>query len=296
MSFDVVETTLASAVADAATFAVSYPSGRDSGDYQGGRAHEAWSTTYGKLTALGGDISLSFGASSITVTNNSGVTLAAGTVILMQLDRIGADGDVLADTGKMVDGDLVIINLGAPDTADVNGVFEAVSQAAGAITLDGALLSGGAVVFDVPRNIVIDSGGADTSAITFTGTDVYGNVLVETITLNGTTAVAGKKAFKTITAAANAATISNGAFAGPGDVLGLPMFLPSTGLVLREMEDGVAPTAGTIVAGVATAATATSGDVRGTYDPNSACDGAKAFQLVVALGDKGNKGVAQYAG
>ena len=52
---------------------------------------------------------------------------------------------------------------------------------------------------DVPRNIVVDSGGVDTAVLTFTGTDEYGNTVVESITLNGTTAVAGKKAFKTVT-------------------------------------------------------------------------------------------------
>ena len=48
---------------------------------------------------------------------------------------------------------------------------------------------------------------------------------------------------------------------------------------------GAAPTAGTIVAGVTTAggSTATTGDVRGTYDPNAACDGSKVFELILAL-------------
>ncbi len=85
-----------------------------------------------------------------------------------------------------------------------------------------------------------------------------------------------------------------GATVGTGDVIGLPVFLPGTGYVLRELQDGAAATAGTIVAGVTTKATATTGDVRGTYDPNAACDGAKAFQLLTFLGDPGFKGVAQF--
>ncbi len=74
------------------------------------------------------------------------------------------------------------------------------------------------------------------------------------------------------------------------------MFLPSVGQITDEFEDGADATAGTVVAGVTSAATATTGDVRGTYDPNSAADGAKAFQLIAMLGDPTAKGVAQYGG
>ena len=53
---------------------------------------------------------------------------------------------------------------------------------------------------------------------------------------------------------------------------------------------------GTLVAGVTTAPTAVTGDVRGTYDPASACNGALAFQLLFALPNPTDRGVAQYAG
>jgi hypothetical protein len=296
-TFLTIAVTLGSDVANGGTFTASYPTGFDAGAFTAGYDHQVVSNGYGTLKATAGDISVSFGASAATITNNAGTTMLAGTELTVQLDQAGGEGgEVFADEDRMAGMRLIKINLGAPDAIDVDGVFEAVSQAAGSITLDGALASGGVVTFDVPRNIVVDSGGVDTSAITFTGTDAYGNTVVETITLNGTTAVAGKKAFKTITAAANAATISNGAFAGPGDVLGLPVFLPATGDVISEQEDGVEATAGTLAAGVGTTATATTGDVRGTYDPNSACDGSKSFQLLVAVGDPSYKGVAQYAG
>ena len=44
-----------------------------------------------------------------------------------------------------------------------------------------------------------------------------------------------------------------------------------------------AGTAGTFVAGLAvnTASTATTADVRGTLDPNSACNGARRFKLIM---------------
>jgi hypothetical protein len=42
--------------------------------------------------------------------------------------------------------------------------------------------------------------------------------------------------------------------------------------------------------------TATTGDVRGTYDPNAAADGARVFELVVALMEPGDLGMPQFAG
>lgn len=292
MSFDIVETTLASAVANAATFTVSYPTNRDEGDYTGGYDHKAFSTTYGDIAA-----SFAFGASNVTVTNNSGVTLAAGTKIWVQLDRLGRN-DIqnvsVADPDKMTGASLYVVNLGAPDTADANGVVEsqAITAAGGLATgINGALASGGVATFDVPRNVVAAWTG--TAVLTVTGTDAYGNTVVES-SASGTS-LAGKKAFKTVTGVSVSADVT-GATVGTGDVLGIPVFIPGTGHVIAELEDGAAATAGTVVAGVRTTATATTGDVRGTYDPNSAMDGGKVIQLIVAVPDPSDKGVAQYAG
>ena len=56
------------------------------------------------------------------------------------------------------------------------------------------------------------------------------------------------------------------------------------------------PTAGTIVAGSNATPTATTGDVRGTYDPNAACNGSLDFKLVALVRSASYKGLAQYAG
>jgi hypothetical protein len=71
------------------------------------------------------------------------------------------------------------------------------------------------------------------------------------------------------------------------------VFLPQVGAVLGELQDGAKATAGTIVAGVSSVATATTGDVRGTYTPNATPDASKAFQLIVALADPFDMGVSQ---
>lgn len=299
-TFDVVAMTLGTAVANGGTFTVGYPSGRDSGAYTGGYDHQVATNTLGLLKATDGDVAFTFGTSSITVTNNSGSALPAGTEVWVQIDRIGDDettGD-FASAAKMSEAQMVMVSLGAPDTADPNGyvesqdltsagVFSVNTTAAAAIAA--AALDG---VADVPRNVVAAWTG--TAVLTVTGTDEYGNVVVESS--GSGTSMAGKKAFKTVTGISSSANIT-ALTVGTGDVLGLPAFLPSTGHVVKELQDGAAPTAGTVVAGVATVpATATTGDVRGTYDPNAACDGAKSFQLLCVFGDPSYKGVAQYAG
>lgn len=53
---------------------------------------------------------------------------------------------------------------------------------------------------------------------------------------------------------------------------------------------------GTFVAAVGSEATATTGDVRGTYDPADACDGDDGYMLLVSLTNPNDKGVAQYGG
>ena len=131
------------------------------------------------------------------------------------------------------------------------------------------------------------------AVLTVTGTDEYGNTVVES-SASGTS-LAGKKAFKTITNISSNANIT-ALTVGTGDVLGLPMYLPDTARVLIELEDDAAPAAGTTVAGSAAEPTATTGDIRGTYDPNSACDGAARFSLVVALNEPEFKGGSQFAG
>jgi hypothetical protein len=74
-----------------------------------------------------------------------------------------------------------------------------------------------------------------------------------------------------------------------------------------EIENDAAPSAGAasytvtiepgglFVAGVSSAATATTGDVRGTYDPIAAMDGSTAVTLFVVEPDPTYLGVAQYS-
>lgn len=289
---------LSAAVATSGTFTVGYPAGFDRGAFEGAPNH---SFTIGNMGPYNNpdDFTIAFGATVATITYTGTTTLPAGVNGYFTFDIAGDGGDDdMAYEDGVREGHAVVLNLGSPDVADVNGVFEAQSGAAGAQTLDGALVVDGVAIMDVARNLVADSGGADTAVLTITGTDIHGNAMVENITLNGTTAVAGKKAFKTVTGVVSSATTSNGAFLGTGDVLGLPVFLPGTGHIVAEIEDGAAATAGTAVAGLSvnTPSTATTADTRGTYVPNSTPDAAKTFEVVCVLPDPTFQGNAQFAG
>lgn len=150
------------------------------------------------------------------------------------------------------------------------------------------------------RNFQVVASGASTSTVTVTGRDYLGQPMVETVTLNGTTPVLGNKAFKYIDKVAWTATGATTINLGTGAKLGLPYRMQN---VLEEMSDFArVATLGTFVSGVLTdPQTATTGDPRGTYVPNTTPDGTKylmgVFQpnsFINSSGNGGLHGIAHY--
>lgn len=171
-----------------------------------------------------------------------------------------------------------------PAALDADGICaQQTLAAAGNALINGALASGGTVTLDVPRNVIVDAAGAATAVLTVTGTDVYGVPMSEAITLNGTTAVAGKKAFKTITSIAASAAATD-FFVGTGDVFGLPIRANNRNYVQTAWNSAFVTT-GTFAAADATTATTTTGDVRGTFAPADAADATKRLTLWVFVLD-----------
>jgi hypothetical protein len=208
--------------------------------------------------------------------------------------RVGAVFPTFAEPGVAVS-PIIIYNV-VPVALDADGICaQQTLAAAGNALLNGALASGGTVVLDVPRNVIVDAAGAATAVLTVTGTDVYGSAMSEAITLNGTTAVAGTKAFKTITRIAASAAATD-FFVGTGDVLGLPVSVPTRNYMLTAW-DGAFVTTGTFAAADATAATTTTDDVRGTYLPPTATDGTRRLTAWIFENDPNTQtgiyGVAQ---
>jgi hypothetical protein len=294
MTISTLSGILASAVAASATFTIAYPAGTSAGSFSGGVAHKL---IVGQSDlAWPADFTLAFGASVITVTNATSSGWAVGSSFYIDLDQAGEANSVEAVNGvqKYIPLSLVTVDLGAPATADADGVCATQAiTAAGGGTIGGALATDGVADLGLTgRNIV--AAWTTTAVMYVTGTDVFGNAMVESS--GSGTSFAGKKAFKTVTSVSVSVDVT-GATVGTGVLLGLPVFLPGGGNVLVQQLDNAAATAGTLVAGLApaTASTALTADVRGTYSPNSAPNGARAFDLICALADPSFNGVAQYS-
>ncbi len=314
---------LGAAVADAGTLTASYPAGTDEGHFQFNRHHKLMMNS--AEMAFPADFTLTFGTSNITITNASGAAWPVGARLYLQLDKAGInDTDSEPASPRVAMMNLIKVDLGAPDVLDADFLIKAATSTElpdtetvtytpdtdGTTPTDGVgpvVVKGGINYWelDVPRNLVSTVTHASSVVAmtwTATGLDEFGNVLVETVTVaaTGTSQVdATLKAFKWVRSIALIAVAdaeANTVNLGTGDVLGLPMFMPSLDSAVLEFEDNASATAGTMLGGVLTEPSATTGDVRGTYDPNSACDGAKVFSLIVAVSDPKDIGLAQFAG
>ena len=312
MSFKIIKGVLAADVANGGTFVVGYPprENPENGNTTAGDFYLAM----GHALILNNSVPLAFpnqfdvtlGASQATITNASGATWKAGTPYVLSLQQKGKQvytdfnssegGTSSGATGnrmaQMTRSDTFNINLGQPATTSTTAALAATAVAT-------AALNALAYTNDVPRamQVVSSNAGDTTQTVTIYGKDIYGAAMQENFTLNGTTAVLGKKAFSLITGYKASAALAGNLSIGNTNILGLPVHLPSAGFILKELQDGAVATAGTTVAGLRASggATATSADVRGTYTPNSAPNGSRVYELLVSLPDPGNRGVPQYS-
>jgi hypothetical protein len=143
-----------------------------------------------------------------------------------------------------------------------------------------------AYTLDVARNVsasVTHETSIVPMTITVKGADIYGQPQSETLTVSATgtsKTVAGKKAFAAIFSmaliSASDAT-ANTVNLGWGNVLGLKYRIAAKSQLLA-FGNGALDTSGTVVVADDNAASASTGDVRGTYAPNSAPDGTKTYE------------------
>lgn len=162
------------------------------------------------------------------------------------------------------------------------------------------------MVLDVPRNVTAAiNTSVNAVTITITGYDQYRAKMVETLSIaQGGTAATGNKAFKYIWSIAIAAVgneTTKTLSVGFGAKIGLPYYLEEKPDLLSTWLDSAVDTA-TVVAGVTTTPSATTGDVRGTVTTNGALDGTKPLRVWMHVSDTnaasrvGLLGKAQYAG
>lgn len=154
----------------------------------------------------------------------------------------------------------------------------------------GALVSSAlasVVTFDVPRNVIVTACQAEAKNLYVYGTDAYGNDMVETITVSGSAATSGKKAFKTITKLQTTGAWATTISIGSGNRIGLPFRMANIGRILGLTVDGLSTGGYTLVAGHATGTVPSSSnadaDVRGTIKPTTVPDSAKLFTVMMVV-------------
>lgn len=130
------------------------------------------------------------------------------------------------------------------------------------------------------RAVSAVASGASTGTVTIRGRDYLQQPMSEQLTLNGTTPVPGKKAFRYVDSVQYTATAGITMTLTTANVFGLPYKMLAVDF---EGKNG-APTAnaGVFVPGLSnsTPSTATTNDVRGTYAPATVLpDGVNNFQL-----------------
>jgi len=216
---------------------------------------------------------------------------------------LDVDGMIKAATSTELPNNATITYTTADDGASP---FDNTATPAPATITDSTGTSRSVWTLDVPRNLTIQvthNSSIVAMSVTVTGFDVYGQMMKETLSVAATgtdTPAAGLKAFKhilsiAVTSAGNATT--NTLNMGWGDVLGLPFKADYKADVLRVSFNDAWDDSATIGAADDSTPTATTGDVRGTVDTNSASDGSRVIVWMKVDGSSKDTlvGQAQYS-
>lgn len=225
--------------------------------------------------------------------------LRRGMLLNLQLEEPG--GDFYFDQKRgttilnMVQSSLYLVNLGGPRVENAN-LFVRSQAVIGNAPLP---LSGEQPY--TSRNVVIHSTQDNSHCIfRLEGVDLYGRPMVEEIKgpSEETGRTDGAKAFTKLTKITVKGECRGEISVGTGSRLGLPVFLPAAGFVIRETMNGVAVAGGVVTPGETRFPTATTSDTRGTYSPPRPheLDGRTAIHLLVSLPSPGNIGLPDYHG
>lgn len=214
------------------------------------------------ISAVNIAASQSPGAGAITLVSVTG----AGVTVLSAATTVWPSGNAIPAAALALDGAPGLVAFGVADLSTGNtqvSIYDPTKA--------------------LSRNVRLTSGGNDTG-ITFTvsGYDLYGYPMTETITGANAGVAAGVKAFKFITGVTHTGSVATTLTIGTGDVYGLPIRVDTLGYVDIVFNAAkITATTGFVPAVTTSPATATTGDVRGTYAVQSASDGSKRLQVFV---------------
>lgn len=195
-------------------------------------------------------------ALTLFTTSNTGLTVLSAALTVYPSNNAVPSGALVLD--------------GQPSTV----VFEKNFSASGGVQLYDPTKS-------LARCVTIRNNGNDGSGTyTVKGYDIYGYAMSEAITGGNSTTVTGKKAWKFVTSVTPSGTINSTSVAvGTSDVYGFPIRADGYN-DLEIVWAGANITSSTgFTAAVTTAATSTTGDVRGTYKLQVAADGTSTLTI-----------------
>jgi hypothetical protein len=228
-----------------------------------------------------------------TYTLNQAINIANTTALTLS-SNINFDNPAPMSLGVGPVGRVYIFDV-VPQTAATNNiataatVTSAYTLTAGTNVKSVTLTNGSTgLQLDVPRAVAVTI-GAGTIAnrnVTINGFDYYGQAMSEVIATGTTQSVTvpGKKAFFIVTSATVSGAVGATTALGTTDVIGLPVRVFDAGYIVNaKYNNTLAANAGTFVAADTATATTGTGDVRGTFDPDGACDGIKRLVITIAL-------------
>lgn len=308
-SFVQVKYTTPTAIAQNGTFTLAYPVGTNLGSFAGSRASAAYieglqaqvysAETFGLNnsnvpTLVAPQFSLTYGA-SITFTWLGATPIPANSTIQLQLQMVGLDrpDPYNMQAADSAPASTMYAHFGAPLAAVTTAIL-----ATTALTVTTLQTLATPFQMDIARNITyVSSGAGDTTqTLTVRGFDRYGIAMTESVTLNGTTPVVGKKAFFTVNSYQASAALAGNLSLGFGVVFGIPVILERKRFAFAENVDDATVTTGTFVVADVSVPIATTGDIRGTYAPATAPNGAHIYELLVAVPDQVGPNLPQFAG
>lgn len=273
-----------------------YPEGKGEGYFFGGVNHTV--TIGGNFYRSPRDFTLLPQPHGVVLSWNLPTPVRAGTLLNIQVESPGGDfyydsrfGVTVTD---MVASPLFMINLAAPAAVDPSywsgGPVHALEKKPVALR---------ETQVQTPRNVTIHS-QSDISHCRFVieGEDLYRRTMVEHLQGGSEGVAEGKKAFARITSIIPSHGIHGQVSIGAGNRLGLPVFLPAPGYLIREIIDGHAVTGGLIASGETALPSGTTGDRRGTYTPpdHIELNGSHNIHLLVSLLAPGNIGIPDFTG
>lgn len=209
-------------------------------------------------------------------------TAAANNIAASQSPGAGAIALVSASGAGITVGTTIT----RPDTgAQVSGLLAIDTAAAGLAFGQSGQFNAWDPTKMISRAVVITSGGND-SGINFTvnGYDLYGYPMTQTLAGGNAAAVTTTKAFKYIASVTHTGSVAGTVQVGTADVFGFPLLVNRFFYVDLFWNNAyITSTTGFTAADTTSPATASTGDVRGTYATQSASDGTKRLQVQVQV-------------